>query len=112
MPAGRARHRPAAAADPRRLAQRLRGALRMRTARGRLYEVDTRLRPSGTAGLLVSSLPAWRRYHEQDARMWERQALIKLRPVAGGAALGEAVARHAELTVNGKTHATREAILP
>ena len=94
-----------------RLAQRLLGALRMRTARGRLYEVDTRLRPSGTAGLLVSSLPAWRRYHEQDARMWERQALIKLRPVAGDAALGEAVARHAELTVYGKSHDAREAIL-
>ncbi|HSN28258.1 MAG TPA: bifunctional [glutamate--ammonia ligase]-adenylyl-L-tyrosine phosphorylase/[glutamate--ammonia-ligase] adenylyltransferase [Kofleriaceae bacterium] len=94
-----------------RLAQRLLGALRMRTARGRLYEVDTRLRPSGTQGLLVSSLAAWRRYHEQDARLWERQALIKLRPVAGDAALGEAVARHAELTVYGKSHDARDAIL-
>jgi glutamate-ammonia-ligase adenylyltransferase len=97
-----------------RLAQRLLGGLRLRTARGRLYEVDTRLRPSGTQGLLVSSLPAWRRYHEHDARLWERQALIKLRPVAGDAALGEAVARHAELTVYGKPHDARsvaEAIL-
>ena len=51
-----------------RLAQRLLGALRQRTARGRLYEVDTRLRPSGTQGLLVTSLAGWRRYHAEDAR--------------------------------------------
>ena len=87
-----------------RIAQRLLGALRLRTPRGRLYEVDTRLRPSGSHGLLVSSLPAWRRYHEHDARLWERQALIKLRPVAGDAALGEAVSRHAQLTVYGTRH--------
>ena len=43
--------------------------------------------------------------------MWERQALIKLRPVAGDPALGEAVARHAELTVYGKSHDARDAIL-
>jgi glutamate-ammonia-ligase adenylyltransferase len=91
-----------------RLAQRLLGALRQRTPRGRLYEVDTRLRPSGTQGLLVSSLPAWRRYHEHDARLWERQALLKLRPVAGDPALGEAVARHAQLTVYGERHDARQ----
>jgi glutamate-ammonia-ligase adenylyltransferase len=87
-----------------RLAQRLLGALRQRTPRGRLYEVDTRLRPSGSQGLLVSSLAAWRRYHEQNARLWERQALIKLRPVAGDAALGAEVARLASETVYGKSH--------
>ncbi|HTL34811.1 MAG TPA: bifunctional [glutamate--ammonia ligase]-adenylyl-L-tyrosine phosphorylase/[glutamate--ammonia-ligase] adenylyltransferase [Kofleriaceae bacterium] len=87
-----------------RLAQRLLGALRQRTPRGRLYEVDTRLRPSGSQGLLVSSLTAWRRYHEQSARLWERQALIKLRPVAGDPALGAEVARLAADTVYGKSH--------
>ncbi|HUS31624.1 MAG TPA: bifunctional [glutamate--ammonia ligase]-adenylyl-L-tyrosine phosphorylase/[glutamate--ammonia-ligase] adenylyltransferase [Kofleriaceae bacterium] len=87
-----------------RLAQRLLGALRQRTPRGRLYEVDTRLRPSGSQGLLVSSLVAWRRYHEHDARLWERQALIKLRPVAGDKALGAEVARLAAETVYGKSH--------
>ena len=64
-PATRASRRPVPLA--RRvvlaLAQRLLGALRQRTPRGRLYEVDTRLRPSGSQGLLVSSLAAWRRYH-------------------------------------------------
>jgi glutamate-ammonia-ligase adenylyltransferase len=75
-----------------RLAQRLVGGLHARTPRGRLYEVDTRLRPSGSTGLLVSSLAGWRRYHASEARLWERQALIKLRPVAGDPVLGAAVA--------------------
>jgi glutamate-ammonia-ligase adenylyltransferase len=91
-----------------RVAQRLLGALRQRTPRGRLYEVDTRLRPSGTHGTLVSSLAGWRRYHAGEARLWERQALIKLRPVAGDRALGDEVARHAAETVYGAAHDPRE----
>ncbi len=84
-----------------RCAQRLLGALRQRTARGRLYEVDTRLRPSGSQGLLVTSLAGWRRYHQEDARLWERQALTKLRAVAGDPALGAEVERVAAETVYG-----------
>jgi glutamate-ammonia-ligase adenylyltransferase len=84
-----------------RVAQRLLGALRQRTPRGRLYELDTRLRPSGSQGLLVSSLDSWRRYHSEAARLWERQALVKLRPVAGDPALGAEVARIADATVWG-----------
>ncbi|HET9993374.1 MAG TPA: bifunctional [glutamate--ammonia ligase]-adenylyl-L-tyrosine phosphorylase/[glutamate--ammonia-ligase] adenylyltransferase, partial [Kofleriaceae bacterium] len=82
-----------------KLAQRLLGALRTRTERGRLYEVDTRLRPSGSQGLLVSSLAAWRRYHAERAQLWERQALIKLRPIAGDAALGAEIEADACTTV-------------
>jgi glutamate-ammonia-ligase adenylyltransferase len=85
-----------------RCAQRLLGALRQRTPRGRLYEIDTRLRPSGSQGLLVTSLAGWRRYHAEDARLWERQALIKLRPVAGDRALGRQVAALAADTVWGE----------
>ncbi|HEU4734649.1 MAG TPA: bifunctional [glutamate--ammonia ligase]-adenylyl-L-tyrosine phosphorylase/[glutamate--ammonia-ligase] adenylyltransferase [Kofleriaceae bacterium] len=85
-----------------RCAQRLLNALRQRTPRGRLYEIDTRLRPSGSQGLLVTSLSGWRRYHAEQARLWERQALIKLRPVAGDPALGDEVARLAEQTVYGQ----------
>ena len=91
-----------------RLAQRLLNGLRQRTIRGRLYEVDTRLRPSGSHGLLVSSLAAWRRYHEHDAQLWERQALIKLRPIAGDPALGAEVARLAADTVYGAPHDQRQ----
>ncbi len=86
-----------------RCAPRHHGALRQRTPRGRLYEVDTRLRPSGTQGLLVTSLAGWRRYHEKDARLWERQALTKLRPVAGDRALGAEVERLAIETVYGSS---------
>ncbi|CAN5858641.1 bifunctional [glutamate--ammonia ligase]-adenylyl-L-tyrosine phosphorylase/[glutamate--ammonia-ligase] adenylyltransferase [soil metagenome] len=84
-----------------RLAQRLLGALRQRTSRGRLYEVDTRLRPSGSQGLLVTSLAGWKRYHREDARLWERQALTKLRCVAGDRTLGSEVERIAAQTVYG-----------
>ena len=90
-----------------RLAQRLVGALRQRTPRGRLYELDTRLRPSGSQGLLVSSLASWRRYHAESAQLWEHQALIKLRPVAGDPALGAEVARHAAHTVYDTPHDPR-----
>ncbi|HEY4177294.1 MAG TPA: bifunctional [glutamate--ammonia ligase]-adenylyl-L-tyrosine phosphorylase/[glutamate--ammonia-ligase] adenylyltransferase [Kofleriaceae bacterium] len=84
-----------------RCAQRLLGALRQRTPRGRLYEVDTRLRPSGTQGLLVTSLAGWQKYHSHDARLWERQALTKLRAVAGDQALGALVEQQARDTVYG-----------
>jgi glutamate-ammonia-ligase adenylyltransferase len=75
-----------------RLAQRLMSGLHTMHPGGRLYELDTRLRPSGSQGLLVSSLQAWHNYHRGEARLWERQALIKLRPVGGDPALGARVA--------------------
>jgi glutamate-ammonia-ligase adenylyltransferase len=84
-----------------RLAQRMMSGLHAQHERGRLYEVDTRLRPSGSRGLLVSSLSAWRRYHQEEARLWERQALIKVRPVAGDARLGAEVAEVAASCVWG-----------
>ncbi|MGE0547798.1 MAG: bifunctional [glutamate--ammonia ligase]-adenylyl-L-tyrosine phosphorylase/[glutamate--ammonia-ligase] adenylyltransferase [Kofleriaceae bacterium] len=84
-----------------RCAQRLLGALRQRTERGRLYEVDTRLRPSGSQGLLVTSLSQWQRYHNEVARQWERQALTKLRAVAGDRELGTQVEQLAAQTVYG-----------
>ena len=71
-----------------RLAQRLMGGLHTMHPAGRLYEVDTRLRPSGSKGLLVSSLAGWTRYHQESARLWERQALTRLRPVAGDREVG------------------------
>jgi glutamate-ammonia-ligase adenylyltransferase len=77
-------------------------ALHARTPRGKLYDLDTRLRPSGSKGLLVSSLAAWRRYHESEARAWEHQAVTKLRPVAGDPALGDAVIRISHACVWGR----------
>ncbi len=66
-----------------RLAQRIIHILTMSTSTGPLYEVDTRLRPNGQSGLLVSSLPAFTRYQQAEAWTWEHQALLRSRPVAG-----------------------------
>ncbi|VAW80514.1 Glutamate-ammonia-ligase adenylyltransferase, partial [hydrothermal vent metagenome] len=71
-----------------RLGQRIIHMLEAFTAAGSLYEVDMRLRPSGNSGLLVSSLDAFRDYQLSDAWVWEHQALVRARPVAGDAALG------------------------
>jgi [glutamine synthetase] adenylyltransferase / [glutamine synthetase]-adenylyl-L-tyrosine phosphorylase len=66
-----------------RVGQRVVHVLGAFTAAGRLYEVDTRLRPSGASGLLVSSLAAFEKYQETKAWTWEHQALVRTRPVAG-----------------------------
>lgn len=55
------------------------------------YELDTRLRPSGSHGLLVASIDGFARYQAERAEDWERQALIKARACAGDAALGRRV---------------------
>ncbi len=73
-----------------RLAQRIIHILTMSTTTGPLYEVDTRLRPNGKAGLLVATLSAFERYQREQAWTWEHQALLRSRPVAGDATLREA----------------------
>jgi glutamate-ammonia-ligase adenylyltransferase len=76
-----------------RLAQRVVHWLSAPTRGGRLYEVDTRLRPDGGKSLLVASLPAFIAYQRDRAWTWEQQALVRARAVAGDAALGVAFAR-------------------
>jgi glutamate-ammonia-ligase adenylyltransferase len=66
-----------------RLAQGLISALSSPTREGYAYRVDTRLRPSGRFGPLVTSLAAFEAYHAEHAWTWERQALIRARCVAG-----------------------------
>jgi glutamate-ammonia-ligase adenylyltransferase len=66
-----------------RLARRITHILTMPTPTGALYEVDTRLRPSGNSGLLVTSLTALAKYQRDDAWTWEHQALLRARAVAG-----------------------------
>ncbi|RDD82154.1 bifunctional [glutamate--ammonia ligase]-adenylyl-L-tyrosine phosphorylase/[glutamate--ammonia-ligase] adenylyltransferase [Dyella tabacisoli] len=70
-----------------RLVQRVVNWLTVLTRAGRLYEVDTRLRPDGSKGLLVGSLDAFTAYQKSRAWTWEHQALLRARPVAGDAAL-------------------------
>jgi glutamate-ammonia-ligase adenylyltransferase len=69
-----------------RLAQRVTVAMSVQTAAGPLYEVDTRLRPSGTQGLLAASVDSFARYQEESAWTWEHMALTRARPVFGSAA--------------------------
>lgn len=69
-----------------RLASRVTAALSVPTAAGRLYEVDTRLRPEGAKGMLVVSLDAFERYQREEAWTWEHMALCRARPVFGSPA--------------------------
>ncbi|TMA26389.1 MAG: bifunctional [glutamate--ammonia ligase]-adenylyl-L-tyrosine phosphorylase/[glutamate--ammonia-ligase] adenylyltransferase, partial [Deltaproteobacteria bacterium] len=70
-----------------RVAQRMISHLTLPLREGALYRIDTRLRPSGSAGPLVISFEALATYHAREARLWERQSLLKARPVAGDGAL-------------------------
>jgi glutamate-ammonia-ligase adenylyltransferase len=66
-----------------RLVRRLVHFLTTRTSTGAMYEIDTRLRPSGRKGLLVTSAESFRRYQQDNAWTWEHQALLRARAVAG-----------------------------
>jgi len=72
-----------------KLVQRIIYWLTTRTGAGDLYEVDTRLRPSGRSGLLVTSFAAFAEYQRNQAWTWEHQALTRARIVAGPATLAE-----------------------
>ncbi len=71
-----------------KLVQRIIHLLSTRTPAGLLYEADTRLRPSGRSGLLVSHVEAFGHYQQQHAWTWEHQALVRARCIAGSAAIG------------------------
>ncbi len=70
-----------------KIAQRLIRALTFAGAGGKMYEVDTRLRPSGQQGALVVSLEQFRSYHADSSALWERQSLVRARPLTGPASL-------------------------
>ena len=92
---GKGKNRPVAGSDSERfkqltnheyfskLAQRVISVLTMATCEGRVYEIDTRLRPSGNQGSLVTNLAAYEDYHQTAAQLWERQALTKAKVVVG-----------------------------
>jgi glutamate-ammonia-ligase adenylyltransferase len=64
-----------------RASQRFIGSLETMLEEGRLYHVDTRLRPSGEQGMLVTSVKSFERYHQKEAAGWERVALLRARVV-------------------------------
>jgi len=86
-----------------RLGQRMIHILNTRTPAGVLYEVDTRLRPSGASGLLVSNIDAFADYQRQHAWTWEHQALVRARLITGDAGIAEAFERlRAEILSRGR----------
>ncbi|MCL5966429.1 MAG: bifunctional [glutamate--ammonia ligase]-adenylyl-L-tyrosine phosphorylase/[glutamate--ammonia-ligase] adenylyltransferase, partial [Deltaproteobacteria bacterium] len=85
-----------------KVAQRLISILTTVTREGYVYRLDTRLRPSGNAGPLVTSFASFRSYHERSAQLWERQALLKGRFVAGDREFGKAVEAEVERIVFGR----------
>jgi glutamate-ammonia-ligase adenylyltransferase len=77
-----------AAENYARLATRYNNWLAARTSAGALFETDLQLRPSGSSGLLVSSLAAFEQYQEHAAWTWEHQALTRARYCAGDKDVG------------------------
>lgn len=96
-----------------RLGQRIIHVLNTLTPAGILYEVDTRLRPSGSAGLLVTSLEAFTDYQRNEAWTWEQQALVRARVVAGNTHLAAAIAavRKEVLGRQREPHDLRQAVV-
>ena len=96
-----------------RLAQRIIHIFSTRTASGILYEVDTRLRPSGVSGLLVSPVEAFAEYQAQEAWTWEHQALVRARMIFGDAELAAAFesTRHTILTQERNDEALRQDVI-
>ncbi|NJO37887.1 MAG: glutamine-synthetase adenylyltransferase, partial [Rhizobiales bacterium] len=74
-----------------RLGQRLVSALTAKTAEGSLYEIDTRLRPSGNLGPVACGVDSFERYQMDNAQTWEHQALTRCRVVAGPTALADRI---------------------
>ena len=66
-----------------KLAQRILHLFSTRTVSGELYEVDMRLRPSGSSGLLVSSIENFGFYQQNEAWTWEHQAIVRARFIFG-----------------------------
>lgn len=73
-----------------RVAQKFMSLMTTQTLDGRVYEIDTRLRPNGEAGLLVGSLKAFEQYQLHHAWLWEHQALVRARSIAGSTELCQA----------------------
>lgn len=96
-----------------KLGQRIIHILSTQTVLGRLYEVDMRLRPSGNKGLLVSSLKAFGDYQQNKAWVWEQQALVRAKVVAGSEAMSHQFAeiRHTVLAkVRQKESVSKEVV--
>ncbi len=101
-----------------RLGQRLIRNLSELTGQGFFYRVDMRLRPWGRSGSLVSTPESYLSYLEKDAWLWEKQALLKARPIAGDHHVGRTFLQRIEpilfatnaTTVRAEIHAMKSRI--
>ena len=84
-----------------KLGQKIILVLTTQTREGYVYKIDTRLRPSGNAGPLVTSLESFRTYHSTESQIWERQALTKARVSLAEPPLKEAIEQVIERAVYG-----------
>jgi len=78
------------------LGQKLIQMLDSATEFGFLYRVDLRLRPWGAAGALVVTADAYVDYMQKSGQPWEKQALLKSRPIAGNREFGSRVLKRLE----------------
>ncbi|MGE5777383.1 MAG: glutamine synthetase adenylyltransferase, partial [Chloroflexota bacterium] len=85
--------------DKLKLGEQLIDNLSSVTSEGFLYRVDMRLRPWGRDGFLVPTYEGYLQYVQRHARLWEKQALLKARPVAGEIALGERLLTEADPSI-------------
>ena len=96
-----------------RVAQKFLSLMTTQTLDGRVYEVDSRLRPNGDAGLLVTSLKAFEHYQKHSAWLWEHQALVRARTIAGDDDLNqriEAIRKEVLTTPREESHVREEVI--
>ena len=84
-----------------KLGQKIISILTTPTREGYVYKIDTRLRPSGNAGPLVTSLESFRTYHREESQIWERQALTRARVVFGDERLRRSIEEVIRETVYG-----------
>jgi len=84
-------------AQPSRTAQRLINYLTAMTGAGVAYAVDSRLRPSGRQGALVTTYGAFERYQREHAATWEHLALMRARAIAGDTPRAQQVLDHARM---------------
>lgn len=82
--------------EARTSAEKILRTLTAYTDMGLLYNVDTRLRPDGSRGILVKDISGYRNYYLENAQNWEIQALLKARPVAGDSRLAQSFMEMAE----------------
>lgn len=85
-----------------RVAQRLIAYLTTRTGAGVAYAVDSRLRPSGSQGVLVTTLDSFARYQRESAQTWEHLALMRARAIAGAVSRAAPVLAAVQAAVAGR----------